>query len=83
VDMRELKALEIPARSKITSADGAWLVPSQSSPGTKHRVTLGPAPSCQCEDFQREKEGKGVRNRKDTLSFRFLTPFPDPFPDFS
>jgi transposase len=52
VDLRELKALEIAARSKIAFADGAWLVPSQGSPGMKYRVTLEPAPSCQCEDFQ-------------------------------
>jgi transposase len=52
VDLRELKALEIAACSKIAFAGGAWLVPSQASPGTKYRVTLEPAPSCQCEDFQ-------------------------------
>jgi len=39
VDLRELKGLEIAARSKIVFADGSWLVPSQSSPGTKSRVT--------------------------------------------
>ncbi len=50
MDMRELKGLEIAARSKIAFADGAWLVPSQSSPGTKYRVTLDPL-FCQCEDF--------------------------------
>ena len=50
VEMRELKALEIAARCKIAFADGAWLIPSQSSPGTKYRVTLDPV-SCQCEDF--------------------------------
>jgi transposase len=50
VDLRELKALEIAARCKITFARGAWLVPSQTSPGTKYRVTLDP-PACQCEDF--------------------------------
>jgi hypothetical protein len=49
MDMRELKALEIAARSKVAFADGAWLIPSQSSPGSKYRVTLDP-PSCQCED---------------------------------
>ena len=50
MDLRELKALEIAARCKITFADGAWLVPSQSSPGSKYRVTIDP-PSVQCEDF--------------------------------
>jgi hypothetical protein len=55
VDLRELKALEIAARSKIAFADGAWLVPSQSSPGRKYRVTLDP-PACSCEDFQLRQE---------------------------
>jgi transposase len=51
MDMRELKALEIAARSKIVFADGAWSVPSQTCAATKYRVTIGEAPSCQCEDF--------------------------------
>jgi transposase len=51
MDMRELKGLEIAARSKIVFADGAWQVPSQASPTTKYRVTLEPI-SCNCEDFQ-------------------------------
>jgi transposase len=51
VDLRELKALEIAARSKIAFVNGAWSVPSQSS-GTKYRVTIGSEPSCTCEDFQ-------------------------------
>ncbi len=50
MDMRELKALELAARSKITFYCGVWLVPSQSGSGT-YRVTINP-PSCQCEDFQ-------------------------------
>jgi transposase len=55
MDMRELKALEIAARYKIAFEDGVWLVPSQSSPGTKYRVTIKP-PSCPCEDFQLRQE---------------------------
>src|SRR5258707_61404 len=51
MDMRELKGLEIAARSKLAFADGAWLVPSQASPSTKYRVTLKPI-SCACDDFQ-------------------------------
>jgi len=51
MDMRELKALEIAARCRIVFQDGAWLVQSQSSPTTKYRVTIGEAPSCNCEDF--------------------------------
>src|ERR1700757_4635251 len=46
VDMRELKALELAAKSRITFADGAWLVPSQTSIGTVYRVTVGEPPSC-------------------------------------
>jgi hypothetical protein len=49
MDLRELKALEIAARSRLTFDDGAWLVPSQTT-GAKYRVTLDP-PSCTCEDF--------------------------------
>jgi transposase len=51
MDMRELKALEIAARAKIAFADGAWLVPSQTT-GNKYRVTIGAQPSCTCDDFQ-------------------------------
>src|SRR6266542_2526982 len=52
VELRELKALEIAARCRIECKEGTWLVPSQTSPATKYRVTLGDAVSCQCEDFQ-------------------------------
>lgn len=51
VDIRELKALEIAARSRVTFQKGEWLVPSQSGNGT-YRVTIGQNPNCQCEDFQ-------------------------------
>ena len=50
MDMRELKALEIAARSKITFDGEAWIVPSQASLTTKYRVTINP-PGCTCEDF--------------------------------
>ncbi len=49
MDLRELKTLEIAARSRIVFEGGAWLVPSQTS-GGKYRVTLDPI-SCTCEDF--------------------------------
>jgi transposase len=49
MDMRELKGLEIAARCKLAFADGAWLVPSQTT-GAKYRVTLHPV-GCTCEDF--------------------------------
>ena len=52
MDMRELKGLEIAARSKIVFKDGAWVVPSQSGKGT-YRVKLTPdGDSCPCEDHQ-------------------------------
>jgi transposase len=51
MDMRELKALELAARSRIVFEGGAWLVPSQTT-GKSYRVTLGESPTCQCEDFQ-------------------------------
>ncbi len=52
MELRELKALEIAARSKIGFGDGVWQVPSQTSISTKYRVTLGESQSCSCEDFQ-------------------------------
>ncbi len=50
VDLRELKALEIAARSKITFDGTHWLVPSQAGTG-KYQVTITGAPSCTCDDF--------------------------------
>jgi transposase len=52
VDLRQLKALELAARTKITFDGAAWIVPSQTTPSTKYRVTIGSNPSCQCDDFQ-------------------------------
>ena len=52
MDLRELKALEIAARSKIVFDGKAWIVPSQSGTGKKYRVSIGDLASCQCEDFQ-------------------------------
>jgi transposase len=52
VDMRELKALELAARAKITYDGKAWTVPSQTSPSASYRVLLTPAISCTCKDFQ-------------------------------
>jgi transposase len=57
MDMRELKALEIAARSRIVFDDGAWLVPSQTSTTTKYRVHLLPTgPTCTCDDWQLRQE---------------------------
>jgi transposase len=51
VDLRELKALEIAAKAKITYSDGVWHVPSQSNYGTSYRVRLEEPASCTCENF--------------------------------
>jgi transposase len=57
MDMRELKALELAARAKITPADdGAWRVPSQTSGGTYKVVTWPGADSCECEDYRLRRE---------------------------
>lgn len=51
MDTRELKGLELAARSRIIFEDGFWSVPSQSGSG-KYRVDLkGDKPTCTCEDF--------------------------------
>ena len=55
MDMRELKALEIAARARITFDGAAWIVPSQTT-GNKYRVTIGSEPSCSCEDFQLRRQ---------------------------
>src|SRR5437763_1401022 len=54
--MRELKALELAARAKITWDGEAWSVPSQSTRGTYRVVTWPGAESCECEDWQRSQE---------------------------
>jgi len=48
MDMRELKALELAARARITFMCGVWMVPS--STGGNYTVALNPD-ACQCEDF--------------------------------
>lgn len=50
MDMRQLKALEIAARSRVAWDGKCWRVPSQAS-ATVYKVTLHPAPACECEDF--------------------------------
>jgi transposase len=51
MDMRELKGLEIAARSRIGFKDGVWLVPSQTSTRMYNVVLKGGEESCNCEDF--------------------------------
>lgn len=48
--MRELKALELAARSRIAFDGVAWSVPSQTAVNVKYVVTLSP-PSCTCDDY--------------------------------
>ena len=50
MDMRELKALELAARSRIAFDGKAWSVPSQNSATVRYIVTLKP-PACTCEDY--------------------------------
>jgi len=50
MDMRELKGLEIAARSKIVFDGDAWIVPSQTGTG-RYKVVLRPdGDTCTCED---------------------------------
>ena len=50
MDLRELRALEIAARSKFSFTNGICTVPSQSGSGS-YRVTLGEEATCECDDF--------------------------------
>ncbi len=52
MDTRELKALELAARSRITFDGAAWVVPSQTSAVTRYRVSLTDPVSCECDDWQ-------------------------------
>jgi transposase len=54
MDLRELKALEIAARSKVEWDGKFWIVPSQT--GGAYKVTLKPDVSCECEDFTLRRE---------------------------
>lgn len=65
MDTRELKALEIAARTRIAFDGHTWTVPSQSGNGS-HRVTLtATTVTCTCDDFQLRqqpcKHGLAVR----------------------
>jgi transposase len=56
MEMRELKALELAARSKIVWNGEVWLVPSQNRNGT-YKVTTWPgAERCECDDFALRQE---------------------------
>ena len=51
VELRELRALQIAACSRVSYKGDAWYVPSQSSK-TTYRVRLGAEVSCTCPDFE-------------------------------
>src|SRR4051794_40184983 len=51
MEERELKALQIAAKSKLTRRGKTWLVPSQSVRGAQYTVKLDPnEPECSCPD---------------------------------
>src|SRR5947209_7455430 len=53
---RELKALEIAARMRLSYSDGAWTVPSQSGQGP-YRVRFTPsADTCTCDDWATRRQ---------------------------
>ncbi len=53
---REMKALEIAARMRLTYSDGTWTVPSQSNQGP-YRVKFTPeGATCTCDDWALRRE---------------------------
>ena len=57
MEERELKALEIAAKSKLTQKGKTWLVPSQSVRGAQYTVNLdSKEPHCSCPDFECRKQ---------------------------
>jgi predicted nucleic acid-binding Zn finger protein len=57
MEERELKALEIAAKSKLTRKGKSWLVPSQSVRGAQYTVKPDPVePLCSCPDFENRKQ---------------------------
>jgi SWIM zinc finger len=56
VDIRELKALELAARSKIVWTGESWTVPSQNRNGNYRVQTWPGAEKCECEDFLLRQE---------------------------
>src|SRR5260370_5356835 len=57
MEERELKALEIAAKSKLTRKVKTWLVTSQSVRGDQYTVKPEPRqPECSCPDFECRKQ---------------------------
>src|SRR5215203_1486733 len=49
---REIKALQISAKSKLTQKGNVWLVPSQAGHGEYEVRPDSQAPRCTCPDFE-------------------------------
>ncbi len=58
MEERELKGLEIAAKSKLTQKGNMWLVPSQSGIPEKYSVALSAdeKPQCTCRDYEFRNE---------------------------
>ncbi len=57
MEERELKGLEIAAKSKLTHKGNMWLVPSQSGIPEKYSVALNEEkPQCTCRDYEFRNE---------------------------
>jgi hypothetical protein len=65
MNVRELNALEIAARSKIVFSDGVWLVPAQTTNAT-YPVTLSSEPFCPCDDFELRRLPASTSSRPDS-----------------
>ena len=52
MEPREIKGLEIAAKSKLTRKGGLWLVPSQSSTERYKVAVGGEKPECNCRDHE-------------------------------
>jgi hypothetical protein len=51
MDLKKARGREIALRGGITKKGKVWLVPSQTRPGVKYKVTLNNKSSCTCRDF--------------------------------
>lgn len=53
MEPREIKGLEIAAKSKLTRKGGLWLVPSQTTKQQRYEVAVnGEKPQCTCRDHE-------------------------------
>jgi transposase len=61
-DPREQRAILLAASvSKIDRRNGAWIVPSQSTPGREYRVSLDGDGVCSCPDYREGNKCKHIR----------------------